>query len=433
MYSCIQIKNSLFSIIEDMKYHLEDFVTTPGKDFLRIRQLGFDTMIKIIITLEADTINGELTQYFDFSSSLPSASAFCQQRAKLLPYAFLHIFQRFCELYPDAPTYRGYRLLACDGSECLFSPDETQKEYFSACNSYAFTNSIHLNALYDLMGNRYVDAILQPKKEKNESRAFCDMIDRFPSESKTIFIADRGYESYNPLVHIIKKNGYFLFRAKDHSSNGILTNILLPETSEFDCIRSITLTRSCSLHKQKKEGHFYKRISTAHTFDYTEELNIQDYDIDLRIVRIELENGHFEVLITNLQQEEFPVSELKKLYRMRWGIETSFREMKYALALTHFHAKKGVFIQQEIYAHLIFYNFCALIKTALNIEKETEKHKYQVNFTMLVKISRNFFRKDQTEDEIKRIISKYLLPVRPGRRYERKKTHKGNISFLYRN
>ena len=37
---------------------------------------------------------------------------------------------------------------------------------------------------------------------------------------------------------------------------------------------------------------------------------------------------------------------------MRWGIETSFHDLKYALALLHLHAKKVDFIYQEIFAKL---------------------------------------------------------------------------------
>lgn len=35
---------------------------------------------------------------------------------------------------------------------------------------------------------------------------------------------------------------------------------------------------------------------------------------------------------------------------MRWGIETAFRELKYTIGITAFHAKKRELIKQEIYA-----------------------------------------------------------------------------------
>ena len=47
-----------------------------------------------------------------------------------------------------------------------------------------------------------------------------------------------------------------------------------------------------------------------------------------------------EVIMTNLSQEEFSASEIKKIYGMRWGIETSFRDLKYTIGLNYYHSKK---------------------------------------------------------------------------------------------
>lgn len=46
------------------------------------------------------------------------------------------------------------------------------------------------------------------------------------------------------------------------------------------------------------------------------------------------------MIITNLDQSDFSMNDIKKLYQLRWGIETSFRELKYAIGLTSFHARK---------------------------------------------------------------------------------------------
>lgn len=47
-----------------------------------------------------------------------------------------------------------------------------------------------------------------------------------------------------------------------------------------------------------------------------------------------------EVIMTNLSQEEFSASEIKKIYGMRWGIETSFRDLKHTIGLNYYHSKK---------------------------------------------------------------------------------------------
>ena len=58
------------------------------------------------------------------------------------------------------------------------------------------------------------------------------------------------------------------------------------------------------------------------------------------------------MLITNLNRFEFPIEKMKELYHLRWDIETSFRELKYALGGISFHSKKDDFIQMEILAHV---------------------------------------------------------------------------------
>lgn len=47
------------------------------------------------------------------------------------------------------------------------------------------------------------------------------------------------------------------------------------------------------------------------------------------------------MLMTNLDAAQFPLSELRELYARRWGIETSFRELKYTVGLIHLHSRKS--------------------------------------------------------------------------------------------
>ena len=69
-------------------------------------------------------------------------------------------------------------------------------------------------------------------------------------------------------------------------------------------------------------------------------------------------------------QKKISTEELRELYNMRWGIETSFRDIKYAAGLLFFHSRKKDLVIQEIYAKLILYNFCELITGAIVVEKK---------------------------------------------------------------
>ena len=61
------------------------------------------------------------------------------------------------------------------------------------------------------------------------------------SSVPSVFIADRGYESYNNMAHIQQIGQFFLFRCKDINSNGILRGFDLPDNNQFDFPVSLTL------------------------------------------------------------------------------------------------------------------------------------------------------------------------------------------------
>lgn len=49
------------------------------------------------------------------------------------------------------------------------------------------------------------------------------MVNRYTSEDKTIFITDRGYESYNNLAHVFEKGEFVLVSTKIINISGILS------------------------------------------------------------------------------------------------------------------------------------------------------------------------------------------------------------------
>ena len=74
-------------------------------------------------------------------------------------------------------------------------------------------------------------------------------------------------------------------------------------------------------------------------------------------MRLRLKNGNTETLITNLDQAKFPPAVLRNFYARRWGIETSFRQLKYTVGMVHLHSKRPELILQEIFSAFIIFNF----------------------------------------------------------------------------
>ncbi len=57
------------------------------------------------------------------------------------------------------------------------------------------------------------------------------------------------------------------------------------------------------------------------------------YEFNCRVVRFKITEDTYETVITNLSREEFSMEEIREIYNMRWGEETSFCELKYAIGL----------------------------------------------------------------------------------------------------
>ena len=216
------VKEKLMESIKSLESLKDTYVQHANKDFTRTRKLPFDTMIKLTLEMEGSTLGHELRHYFSFDLAMPTVSAFVQRRSLISPDAFLYLFHAFNFAVPSKNLFEGYRLVACDGTDLNIARNSNDKEnYFQSNPGEKGYNLLHLNALYDLCSERYLDALIQPGRKENEFRAIYQMADRFPYLGKTIFIADRGYESYNVFAHIERMGINYLIRVKDKGSNGI--------------------------------------------------------------------------------------------------------------------------------------------------------------------------------------------------------------------
>lgn len=412
----------------------EIFVKNPGRDFTRNRKITFESVIKLLLSMGGNSIYKELLDYFGYDTNTASTSAFIQQRDKVLPFAFEFLLNEFTNSFKNHRTYSGYRLFAVDGSKLNISHNPNDSDtYFQTSPNAKGYNLLHLNAMYDLLSKLYIDVCIQPEKKKNEFRALTDMVDRSRIDENVIVIADRGYESYNVFAHIEQKGWKYIIRVKDINSNGILSGLKFPAADEFDKEIKLTLTKK-QTKEVKAHPELYKFVPKNSTFDYLDLHKNKFYDISFRILRFKISENTYESIITNLDVANFPAKKLKALYHMRWGIETSFRELKYALGLTSFHSKKVDYITQEVFARLIMYNFCEIITLQVIIKQKSTKHGYQVNFTVAIQICRHFFRcfGNIRPPNVEALIQKNVLPIRKGRKDPRKIRYRTAVSFNYR-
>lgn len=440
MSSPEKIKNTLSQCISDFVSNPEDCLRDPSKDFKRHRKLPLEQMIYSILRFGNATLSNELLDSFRFSVNVPTVSAFVQQRDKLLPSAFETIFRKFTKQTRQTRLYKGMRLYAVDGSDLQISANPKDPDsFYPSVNGAKPYSLLHLNALYDLLSNTYVDAEIQKSRLANEHKAFVDIVDRLEDFFPVLIMADRGYESYNNLAHLQEKGHFFLIRVKDAASKqGIAPGFSLPD-EPFDRQFHLSLTRKQTNETKQlfQDKEHFRFVPSTSVFDFLPQKNKKKeptlfYQLHFRLVRFEISKDRFETIITNLPADQFPAAEIKKLYAMRWGIETSFRDLKYTIGLLHFHSKKVAYILQEIFARLIMYNFSELITSHVVIHKDNRQYDYKVCFSSAAHICKNFLFGLVDPPDVETLIGKFTLPVRPDRSRPRILSRKGALSFMYR-
>lgn len=119
---------------------------------------------------------------------------------------------------------------------------------------------------------------------------------------------------------------------------------------------------------------------------------------------------------------------------MRWGIETSFRDLKYTVGLVNLHGKRDAFVEQEIYSALTAFNFASRVCRVVVIRQPKKGlYAYRVNFKMAVTLCREFLKGRDTDGEkLLAEIARYTIPIREGRSDQRKLYAKGFVGFTYR-
>ena len=405
----------------------ENFVS----EFQRHTKLPLYDMLRLLIGAEG----GALARIAHQAGIEVTPAAISQRRAQIPSVVFHDIFERFNVLSEDSETYCGYRVLAVDVTS-VNMPRNPASPCF-VCNAGAPEGycQIHLTPLYDVLNRTYYDAVLQPEPQKDEIGALVEMLRNNDFLSPTLIIADRGYESYNLLAHLIEQeNVDFMIRVKQNHS--AMREIAKLPFCELDCSIGFTITTT-QTNEDKKNRYIFVQVPKKSKESSKTRRARWDfptpYPMRLRIVRFQLPTGEFETIATSLPQE-FTIEDIKYLYHLRWGIETSFRDLKYTIGLVNLHGKRDDFVEQEIFAAMTAFNYASRIVREVVIRQPTKGvYAYKVNFKSAVMFVRELIRNPRMNVEtVAANIAKNLIPIREGRQDERKLKLKGFVGFTYR-
>lgn len=404
------------------------------KDFTRKRKVGFLTLVCIILNMIKKSTQLELDDFLKqfnpegIKSDTYTKQSFSEARQKLSPKAFTilnnALVQKFYE-DGDYRTYKGYRLLAIDGSyEEIPNNTDTRRVY-----GYVTNNSKDLkltralsSKVYDVENGILVSSILgecHGSERKMAIENIKSIKEKDIDNVKDLILFDRGYPSLG-LISFLETNGIkYLMR----TCSNFIAEVNCTKTEDQYVSIEITRDRARQL---KKQGTPIP-LGTI---------------ITLRVIKIMLENGEIETLITNLNNEDLKYEEAKELYFKRWGIETKFDELKNKFEIENFSGEKPLLIEQDFYATILLSNIASLFEQEAQEELNTQnsqkalKHEYKINKNILVGKMKNNLIEILLEDdeEIKSVLyerfiselKRNVVPVIKDRVFERKKVVRSN-------
>lgn len=432
------ILDELDAVIDQTVANIGLYTKNPS-DFTRNRKLNATTTIKVTLNIQGNSLTAELLDALSNLDERMTASAYEQAKGKLKPEVFEHILKEYNKTMYNPKLLDGrYRVFAIDGSDfttpynaksdfVMNVPNGRPRKDGEPTKPYC---QVHANLLYDIENRIYQDCILQPKSSANERNCAIDMLKRLDC-GKYIVIMDRGYDGFNMIETCNRlPNCHYVIRTKAGKFGGIREIANLPD-KERDvemAFRVTTSNRYYVTHKDTESLHLiqhakkhYKETFSKNTkdrrWDFEQFCNVKCRVVKFRINNSDTGKEEWEVLLTNLNRFEFPIPRMKEMYHRRWDIETSFRELKYALGGINFHSKKDDFIKMELFAHFIMFNAVSRSIACVSVPQTNHKYPYAIDFKMACLIVRKYYRlhNEKPPDEMFAEILAYTVPIRAGR------------------
>lgn len=390
----------------------ETYFTRIGKN-----KMTFKSLIVFILNFVKKSLQIELDDFFnninrtDFNVT---KQAFSEARQKISPTAFTKMSDSIIKWFYKDTEYRrfnGYRLLSVDGTVLEINNTEKLREQFGYIENQSIKVArARAAGLYDVENDMILTAVLSKYRSSERAQAE-ELINKLEDIgfSNDLILFDRGYPSRDFISFIEQKKIKYLMRV-----SGAFLKVVVEAKNEDQIIET----------KHKKEL------------------------LKIRVLKFQLDSGITEILITNIFDESFTVTDFKELYFKRWGIEVKYNELKNRLQIENFSGETPIAIEQDFYATMYLSNMVSLAKMDANaiVEEENNdkelKYKYKVNTNILIGKLKNSLvlmlleksprKRSKILKKIMEEISRNVIPIRPGRSYVRRMTVRANKNPLNR-
>jgi hypothetical protein len=298
--------------------------------------------------------------------SFPTNSAMIQARRKLKPQLLEDLNTLIIDKFYDInerndtiETWNKHLIWAIDGTRLDIPDTPSNRETFSIYNHRNIPNGkCQADGLimYDSCNDLPLIGHLGPMK--SEPQTFLDhFLPRIHTnpflnqKDRAIFVFDRGYTSYKLFAELIRNELKFVIRVK---TAGTYKSIMkFRDSMDIDTIIDIVVP------------YYIKEDINGANLPNT---------IKIRAIKVFLDSGEVEILITNLLDSKvFPTNCFKELYFKRWPVETTIGFLKNVLVIERFSSKITQFIFQDFFASILTYT----ISTLINIDVKNHDKNYK--------------------------------------------------------
>ncbi len=346
---------------------LKERYRTAQKYFSRDRVLTFPLVLTILLQKSAKSMQNVLNELFEkMGHAEVSSSAFTQARSHLSHELFIELNRtaivEVCYGDGEYERYKGYRLLAIDGSKVALPREAALLAEFGGNAANQYVEEVYpfalSSVLYDVLNHVAIDSQLAPADAYEVDLAIAHLAQ---TTQEDLLLFDRGYPAYRLLATLSQRQRAFVVRCP---------------RSSFSAVRRMF----------QGQGPDSQLVTIRVPDHQSREIRAQKLPraIRVRLVRVMLETGEMELLLTSLLDEvAHPTADFKHLYFLRWGAETFYDLLKNRLQLEHFTGKTVESVKQDFYAAIYLSGLETLLigraQAQLQARAQPNKYPLQVN------------------------------------------------------
>jgi len=305
--------------------------------------------------------------------------------------------------------WQGFRVFGIDGSRA-YLPDSAlmRKEFGTHANQSKRFSMAQMMVCYDVL-NQICFTSRIDQSSCDEIGVAIEWVEGLPDDSLTIY--DRGYASFTLIYLLTYHQKDFIIRCQPKFNQVVQAFV---HSKKSSALVSFPITHRGQRH--------LKQLGWAVG---------KDTSVVVRLVKVRLETGETEVLITSLTDlQRFPTQVFKELYFLRWGVETYYDRLKNQLQIEVFTGHKPEAVRQEFYALIFVTNLQTLLisdcEAELSEANQCRKYQHHINYNVTLGLMKNkmvtlFLEKDSAEiyQQLQNKFLKHTEAIRPNRTYKR--------------